>query len=265
MSYDLESGGPGFRDDPAFEELAHAVSEGLFTLASNISTTNRLLSLLGTKRDKPDLRERMRSLTDETRDRCKDMGGQVKRLQSWADVTSSQRFTQQKLSREFASSLADFQGLQRLSAEKQRAYVEAAKTALHEEDETEDGLRRVSADDEALLQEQMEQQQQLVDQGDVDFNDTLIQEREEEIRGIETGITELNEIFQDLGTMVTEQGALVDNIESNISNVHDRTRGAATELTKAARYQRNSRNKMFCLLIILAVILTIVLLAVFLG
>ena len=39
--------------------------------------------------------------------------------------------------------------------------------------------------------------------------ESLIHEREVEIREIETGIHELNEIFRDLGTLVTEQGAMI--------------------------------------------------------
>jgi t-SNARE complex subunit (syntaxin) len=37
----------------------------------------------------------------------------------------------------------------------------------------------------------------------------LIEERETEIQGIEQGILELNEIFRDLATIVTEQGTLI--------------------------------------------------------
>jgi hypothetical protein len=39
--------------------------------------------------------------------------------------------------------------------------------------------------------------------------ETLIQEREAEIREIETGIHELHEIFRDLGTIVQEQGDML--------------------------------------------------------
>ena len=39
--------------------------------------------------------------------------------------------------------------------------------------------------------------------------ESLIQEREDEIREIETGIHELSEIFRDLGTLVTEQGGML--------------------------------------------------------
>jgi syntaxin 7 len=40
---------------------------------------------------------------------------------------------------------------------------------------------------------------------EIEFNETLISEREGEIHGIEQGITELNEIFRDLGMLVNEQ------------------------------------------------------------
>jgi hypothetical protein len=44
---------------------------------------------------------------------------------------------------------------------------------------------------------------------DLAFQESLIQEREDEIREIESGIHELNEIFRDLGTLVVEQGAMI--------------------------------------------------------
>ena len=41
------------------------------------------------------------------------------------------------------------------------------------------------------------------------YQESLIQEREAEIREIETGIHELHEIFRDLGTIVLEQGEMI--------------------------------------------------------
>lgn len=41
------------------------------------------------------------------------------------------------------------------------------------------------------------------------YQESLIQEREVEIREIETGIHELSEIFRDLGTLVNEQGGML--------------------------------------------------------
>ena len=41
------------------------------------------------------------------------------------------------------------------------------------------------------------------------YQESLIQEREAEIREIETGIHELAEIFRDLGTLVNQQGSMI--------------------------------------------------------
>jgi t-SNARE complex subunit (syntaxin) len=95
----------------------------------------------------------------------------------------------------------------------------------------------------------------------VDFQESLIVEREAEIRNIEQGVTELNELFRDVAHIVTEQGEVLDMIEQNVDNTRTDTRAADRELRSASRYQKNARSKACILLLILAVILTIVILA----
>jgi t-SNARE complex subunit (syntaxin) len=143
--------------------------------------------------------------------------------------------------------------------EKQRASAVAARTAI---DDAEPGV----ADSEGQFQQQqLEEQSRLADQGEVDFQESLIIERETEIRNIEQSVGELNELFRDVAHIVQEQGGQLDIISENVQNVTQDTRGANTELRSASRYQKNARNKACCLLVILAVILTIIILAVVLG
>ncbi|RPA91279.1 t-SNARE [Choiromyces venosus 120613-1] len=260
----------GYSDSPEFDRLTTQLSSQLFTLTSNISTLNRELSLVGTKRDSEALRERVKKLLNETRAGFKSVGEGVKKVQDWPDVSPSQRFVQQKLSREMASTLTDFQTIQRLSAEKTREYVTAARQAQHlTHDEgvpTDDLAYSPSRGQQQQVQVPLVQQQlALAEQSEVDFQESLIIEREEEIRGIEQGITELNEIFRDLGTMVNQQGEMIDDIEVYVGNTATSTKAADQELSQAARYQKGARNKACCLLLILSIILTVVLLAIFLG
>lgn len=105
----------------------------------------------------------------------------------------------------------------------------------------------------------------MASQDEVDFQDSLIVEREAEIRNIEQGVTELNELFRDVAHIVNEQGETLDVIAANVDNTRTDTRGADVELRSAARYQKNARSKACCLLLILAVILTIIILAAVLG
>lgn len=69
-------------------------------------------------------------------------------------------------------------------------------------------------DADSPMQEQQQQQlQQQASAGpslaEIEFQETLIAERETEIREIESGIHELNEIFRDLGHIVQEQGGMI--------------------------------------------------------
>lgn len=112
--------------------------------------------------------------------------------------------------------------------------------------------------------QQLEQQQQMLDvvrQEDIDFQASLIQEREIEIRAIQEGIAEINSIFKDLGTLVTQQGEQIDSVEDNITDLATNTHSAVDELAKANEYQRKKRNMSLCVLIALIAVLAVVLIA----
>lgn len=173
----------------------------------------------------------------------------------------TQKYKQQKLFREFKQSLNEFQTLQRQALEKQRASVSAARAAAADEEEG----TPLSSAPQQQQQQQLQEELRLAPQDEVDFQDALIAEREEEIRNIEQGVGDLNVLFQQVAQIVTEQGEQLTGIADNVERTHEDTHAADRELRSAARYQRNARSKACCLLLVLAVILTIVLLAIFLG
>ena len=113
-----------------------------------------------------------------------------------------------------------------------------------------------------LLQEQVPR---LANQDEVDFQESLIVEREAEIRNIEQSVGELNELFRDVAHMVHEQGASLDVIDGNVVQTRDDTREADGQLRTASRHQRAARGTACCLLVILVVVLTIIILAAVLG
>ncbi|KAK6955853.1 hypothetical protein Daesc_003498 [Daldinia eschscholtzii] len=274
MSFDqlssIESGsGAGRRqnngaysDDPEFSRISQGLMNKLFHLQGNISKLKSDIGLLGTRRDNPRLRERVHVVIEESTEEFKEVGEGIKKIQTWEDPTPTQKYSQQKLSREFKAALSEFQNLQRTALEKQRASVSAAKAAL-DHDPSGQGAQSDAAGEQLQLQQQ--EQVHLAPQDEVDFQEALITEREEEIRQIEEGVGDLNVLFQQVAQIVSEQGEVLETIESNAVNIRDDTRGADYELRSAARYQKNARSKACCLLLILAVIMAIVLLAVFLG
>ncbi|KAH8685528.1 t-SNARE [Tricladium varicosporioides] len=250
---------PQYADDPEFQRLSQDLMTRLFGLTGNISRLSNEIALLGTKRDTERVRERVHELLEESKDGFKDVGEGVKKIQSWEDVSPSQKYTQQKLAREFQNNLQAFQDVQRRALEKQRTSATAARHALEEQ-------QSPTGEESGSFGQQQEQEPlRLASQDEVDFQDSLIVEREAEIRNIEQGVTELNELFRDVAHIVSEQGEVLDTIANNVENTRSDTRGADLELRSAARYQKNARSKACCLLLILSVILTIVVLAATLG
>jgi len=270
MSFDqlssLEAGTGGaprraagsYSDDPGFTRLAQDLENLLFKLTTNMSDLRAEMR----RKDNPRVRERIHNLLEETRDMFKSAGEDVKKIQMWDDVTPTQKYKQQKLSRELKSSLAEFQSLQQKALEKQKASVSAARAAM---DQEESGAHPASTEEGQLQLLQQQELVRLAPQDEVDFQDALIQEREEEIRAIEQGVGDLNVLFQQVAQIVTEQGEQLNTIVDTAEDVRDDTRGADYELRAAARYQKNARSKACWLLLILATIFTIIILAVFLG
>lgn len=147
------------------------------------------------------------------------------------------------------------------------------------------------------MQEQEQAQVQVAagpSQAELEFQETLIAEREAEIREIEGGIHELNEIFRDLGHIVQEQGGMIgecrqwlgkryacsvdlgscsfmllsgtvrraDNIEFNVQTIATHTGAADRELVSAHEYQRKAGRRAACLLMVVGFVVAIVFIAV---
>ncbi|KAF4630238.1 hypothetical protein G7Y89_g7901 [Cudoniella acicularis] len=220
---------PQYSDDPEFQRLSQELMNRLFTLTGNISRLSNEIAHLGTKRDTERVRERVHELLEESKDAFKEVGEGVKKIQSWEDVSPSQKYTQQKLAREFQNNLQTFQDVQRRALEKQRTSATAARHALEEQQSPgEEGAGPFG-------QQQSQETLRLASQDEVDFQDSLIVEREAEIRNIEQGVTELNELFRDVAHIVNEQGEVLDTIANNVENTRSDTRGADLELRNAAR------------------------------
>lgn len=254
---------PEYSDDPEFRRFTSQLSDQLFSLTSNVTRLSNQIALLGTKRETERVRERVRDLIEETSNGFKEVGEGLKKVQQWPDLNASQKFTQGKLNREFKATLTEFQVLQRSAIEKERSSAAAARAALEDAGGSASSPSGQGHGSQQMLQEQ--EQLRLAPQDEVDFQESLIIERESEIRNIEQSVGELNELFRDVAHMVHEQGEQLDIISENVGGVRDDTRGANTELRTASRHQKAARNKACCLLVILAVVLTIVILAVVLG
>ncbi|CEP10506.1 hypothetical protein [Parasitella parasitica] len=202
--------------DSDYKTLTQSVAQQVFHINGNITSINRLVGFLGTSRDTADIRNKLQVFYYEgTRDLIKDTTFNIKSLTQYttADPKKSRqrKLEQQKLSKDFQKVVEEFQKIQRISVSKQREYVDKKKaTTAALQSQVEEEQER----GDPVLQEQQQLQQaddaqrriqiEALD-NEIEYNETLISEREGEIQGIEQGITELNEIFRDLGMLVNEQ------------------------------------------------------------
>ncbi|KAK0446855.1 t-SNARE [Armillaria borealis] len=259
MSFqDIESGystnpsssGPISSDDAAFMSLQSSLSLQVFKINANIQGIRKLVEQLGTPRDSNVLRKRLHDLTESTQSMVKRGSEDLKKLAVLQGGLPHQHASLQKTSRDFQLSLSSFQHAQRASAERQRTVVEDVRMAVEDDHDHQPDQHQ-----SLLLQSRLSPHE-------LAYQESLIQERENDIREIESGIHELAEIYRDLGTIVGEQGEMLDNIEANISSVALDTSRASEELTTAAHYQRKAGKRAACLMIVLTVVTAIVLLAV---
>ncbi|RCI13724.1 hypothetical protein L249_8157 [Ophiocordyceps polyrhachis-furcata BCC 54312] len=84
-------------------------------------------------------------------------------------------------------------------------------------------------------------------------NDAVIAQREREIEDIAQGIIELSDLFQDLQTMVIDQGTMLDRIDYNVERMNEDVKGADKELKIASGYQRRTTKRKIILLLMLLV------------
>ncbi|KAI8599323.1 t-SNARE [Dissophora ornata] len=264
MSFaDLERGEGGAAGQQAaataFSARVNQISQQVYRISTNVSSIQRFVGFLGTNKDTEDVRNKLHDVTEQTRVLVKDTSQDIKDLAK-LDNTHGKKLEHNKLSKDFQKVLVEFQKVQRVSAEKQREFVDRVRQTnvrndYEDEDQNESG-------DQPLINDTQRRMQLMVVDNELEYNESLIVQREEEIREIESGITELNEIFRDLGTMVNEQGSMLDSIENNVTSISMSTQAASEELTTAAIHQRNARKKSCYLLLIVAVVAGVVVLAI---
>ncbi|XP_022881674.1 syntaxin-22-like [Olea europaea var. sylvestris] len=267
MSFqDLESGrGLGSRRDyiNGKQDPTQAVASGIFQINTAVSTFQRLVNTLGTPKDTPELREKLHKTRLHIGQLVKDTSAKLKQASETdhhVEVSASKKITDAKLAKDFQAVLKEFQKAQRLAAERETAYTPFVPQAVLPSSYVANEID-VSADkspeQRALLVESRRQEVLLLD-NEISFNEAIIEEREQGINEIQQQIGEVNEIFKDLAVLVHEQGAMIDDIGSNIENANAATAQGKSQLVKASKTQRSNSSLTCLLLVIFGIVLLIV-------
>lgn len=92
-----------------------------------------------------------------------------------------------------------------------------------------------------------------------------IQARHTEIVNLERSIRELHDLFIDIQMFVSEQGEVVDRIETNVENAAGYVERGTEQLVQASSYKAKTRRRKFCLIGILLIVVAVVALVIVLA
>ncbi|KAH3882364.1 syntaxin-7-like isoform X3 [Dreissena polymorpha] len=239
-----------YSDKPGFEEQLSAITRNISAINNGANTLEKAARVIGTERDNGQASDKIHQISVDTN---KTVNSTTKLLRQFGqgNVNRTQRLQIDKLTKDFQESVQRFQTLQKKAAEK-------AKT-VNRQEKAKPKTNWMDDDDHAPLVSENVRRQELLAQEQVIEDDlALIREREDQIRALEGDILDVNEIFRDLGAMIHEQGEQIDTIEANVERAATHVEEGREQLTKAATYQKKSRKKLCCIVMIFVIIAAII-------
>lgn len=204
---------------------------------SCISQLEKLVVLVGGKRDSPNLRRDIDQLIIK-------MDSLSQSLTTPNDPQN--RLAETKLRKELQKIKANYHSLK-------SRYNDLKSSIIVEENYNQ------TAHEQTPLLQQSVQITNGISQNELDYHTRLIEQRDQDLRNLNSGVLEVNAIFHDLNNMVKQQGEHVDSIEDNLLTHTTNNQLANQELLKASEYQRKKRKCTFLLLVALIIVLVVVL------
>jgi syntaxin 7 len=292
MSYEVERGRPyqagtsgnsGFvaRDTQREDPLVSSLKENIKQIQNNVTSITKFATGLGTPKDSTENRAKLNATIETTKQIAKTATQQMKDLGNTARGNGGdlqqQRMVQQKLAKDLGLWVQKFQEISKVAAQKERSTPLPAAPAPY--NSASQGSRqqalRAPSDQYHQYDDQEDEKQSLLEasrrenlqqiENEREFNDAMIQDREEGIKQIESTIVEVNGIFTDLAQIVHEQGFMIDNIESNVESASHNTAEAVVQLREASKYQKKSRTKMCVLALIIAIVIGVISVLIYVG
>lgn len=249
------NGGPGRERE--FQSLAQTICTNIQKISQNVSSMQKMVNQLGTPQDSQQHKAKLHEIEHYTNMLAKDTSANLKEL-SGITIASSpsderqRKMQKERLTEEFMTALNTFQKTQRWAAQKEKEEVQRVRANSGFGDPFGSSKRGEQLIE--LTDQRERQQAQLQEELDIQ----ALEYQEEAIRQLESDISDVNQIFKDLGALVHEQGEIVDSIEANVEKSEIFVSEGTNELRHASEYQSKARRKKFILFLLLAVVLAVI-------
>lgn len=111
-----------------------------------------------------------------------------------------------------------------------------------------DEQERLLAGEESRLQQTAARR---LDVHGLSIEEAIAQEKLQEARDIEEGVTDVAECYAELNKLVAHQGQGIDVAEQNVEKAHEDVEKGHEQLQKANKHARSQRKWMMCICILL--------------
>jgi len=250
-------------DNQEFYEEVDQIRSGIDTVNANIS---RIESLH--QRSLKDIDEstqqqtqhQLEALVAETSALNTSLVGRIKALKGKASRDSSKSPQVSVLDRNFKDALRKYQLVEKDFADRTREQM-ARQYRIVKPDASEEEVRQACEDSQG---QQIFSQALLTGNRRGEARSALreVQARHNEIQRIEKTITELAAMFNEMEQLVTEQDAMVQNIDQRGEEITENVGKAEQELEGAVEKARSARRKKWwCLLIVLLILIVVIIIA----
>ncbi|XP_044732024.1 syntaxin-7 [Chrysoperla carnea] len=250
--------GGGTREQDS-QKLAQTIGTSVQKISQNVSSMQRMVNQLGTPQDTQELRTQLHQIQHYTQQLAKDTSGNLKDLSNLPPPANPSEQRQHKMQRErladeFTASLNSFQNTQRMAAQKEKEQMQKTKINAGLNEPYLGGIKPKQNQLIELQDNQMQRQKQIQEE----VNLQILQQQEQSIRQLESDISDVNQIFKELGALVHEQGEIVDSIESSVERTEVFVQEGVQQLRQASTYQNKLRKKKFFCALLGAIVLSII-------
>ncbi|XP_065889537.1 syntaxin-7-like isoform X2 [Dysidea avara] len=239
--------------------LVEDVTQNVSHFNRNVIALEKLVKRWDMNDRSGDLMDSIPQLQRDTAQLAKITNSSIQKVTTRAgELDEDARMRFDRVTSTFTSSLARFQKLQKVTKAVENDAVQRARASSYRSHGSDGGFGE-DDDQQGLLSRGPSAAQTM----DLEHNTYLVEERERDMRQLETDIVQINDIFRDLGTMVYEQGEIIDSIEANVEQGAHRVTEGNKQLVKAIKHQRSKRKLcccFWCILITIAIVILIVVL-----
>ncbi|KAM3960790.1 syntaxin 13 [Aphomia sociella] len=243
----------GFADFSPTElyNLSESIADNVNTINSGLRSLEKTMKQIGGPNDSVQLRDKIQASRERVNARVSGTARELQRLAALVRrADKPQRLHVERLAQAFRDALAGYERVHKQVSEKMAAHMPRQPRVRNDPEALEQ--QAIADDEEAAMLANQQAQARLVQ-----FETSMLLEKEAYINKIEADVLDVNQIMQDLAEMVNVQAQVVDSVESHIEAASSNVESGVEELAKAEEHQRSYRKKMLILSII-GIILAIV-------